>query len=150
METLHITDESELGGIAIIALGKLAAITSTGKTPVLALSGDLGAGKTTFIQFLAKELHIEEIVTSPTYVIMKRYEVQDDSVEIFKELVHLDVYRIEDQDEMRVLRFKEVFQEKDSVICIEWAEKIKELLPEHTLYMHIESTNEQSRTITFS
>jgi tRNA threonylcarbamoyladenosine biosynthesis protein TsaE len=150
METLHITNENELGGVAIIILGKLAIIASQGKTPVLAISGDLGAGKTTFMQQFAKELHIEEIVTSPTYVIMKRYEVPEDSVEIFKTLTHLDVYRIESIDEMRVLRFAELLQEPDAVICIEWAEKIKELLPEHTLYMEIQSTGEQSRTITFS
>jgi tRNA A37 threonylcarbamoyladenosine biosynthesis protein TsaE len=81
---------------------------------------------------------------------MKQYEVQDDSFEIFKELVHLDVYRIEDLDEMRVLRFTQLLEQKDILICIEWAEKIKPLLPAHTLYMHIESTGEQSRTITFS
>ncbi len=150
METLHITHERELEGVAIIVHGMFAAIFKQGKTPVLALSGDLGAGKTTFMQFFAKELHIEEIVTSPTYVIMRRYEVPEDAVEIFKELVHLDVYRIEDLDEMRVLCFTQLLEQKNIVICIEWAEKIKPLLPEHTLYMHIESTGEQSRTITFS
>ncbi len=150
METLHITDERELEGIAIIALGKLAAIALQGKTPVLAITGDLGAGKTTFMQKFAKELHIEDTVTSPTYVIMKRYEVHDDTIEMFKTLIHLDVYRIESIDEMRVLRFEELLQEQGAVVCIEWAEKIKELLPEHTLYMEIVSTGEQSRTITFS
>lgn len=150
METLHITDESELEGIAIIALGKLVTVAHQGKTPVLALEGNLGAGKTTFMQKFAKELHIEDTVTSPTYVIMKRYEVQDDTIEIFKTLIHLDVYRIESIDEMRVLRFGELLQEQGAVVCIEWADKIKELLPEHTLYMEIQSTGEQSRTITFS
>lgn len=150
METLRITSENELEGIAIIALGMLALISNEGKTPVLALSGDLGAGKTTFMQFFARELHIEEVVTSPTYVIMKKYDVDTSAVEIFSSLIHMDVYRIEDQDEMRVLHFNELLCEKDTVICIEWAEKIIELLPAHTIYMKIESTGEQSRTITFS
>lgn len=150
METLHIAHENDLEGVAIIVLGKLVTILSQGKTPVLALSGDLGAGKTTFMQVFAKQLHIEEIVTSPTYVIMKKYDVEEGAIEIFKSLIHLDVYRIEALDEMRVLRLNELLTEPYAVICIEWAEKIKELLPNHTIYMQIESTGEQSRTITFS
>lgn len=150
METLHITHESELENVAVMVLRKLATIFSQGKTPVLALSGDLGAGKTTFMQFFAKQLHIEEVVTSPTYVIMKKYDIDEGSTEVFSSLIHMDVYRIEDLDEMRVLRFNELLAEPAAVICIEWAEKIKPLLPDHTLYMHIESTGEQSRTITFS
>ena len=150
METLHIHSVEELDGVAIIALGKLRTIFNEGRTPVLAISGDLGAGKTTFMQRFAKQLHITESVISPTYVIMKRYDVPEDSIEVFKTLVHMDVYRIDAVSEMVPLRFDEVLAEEGSVVCIEWAEKIKELLPVHTIFMNIESTEENSREITFS
>jgi tRNA threonylcarbamoyladenosine biosynthesis protein TsaE len=150
MQTFHITSEDELKGIAVIVLGAVVKAMADSQASVLAISGDLGAGKTTFMQVLAKELHIKEPVISPTYVIMKRYEVSEDDVEIFKTLVHIDAYRIEDIDEMRVLRFEEVLAEKDTIICIEWAEKIEELLPAHTVHhMNIEIKGE-SRVITIS
>ena len=150
METLHITGVQELEGVAIIALGKLVQVHTSGETPVLALSGDLGAGKTTFMQALSQQLHITEPVISPTYVIMKRYQIPEEAAEIFNTLVHIDAYRIEDIDEMRVLGFQEVLHEPKTVVCIEWAEKIQKLLPAHTVYMSIEITGEESREITFS
>jgi tRNA threonylcarbamoyladenosine biosynthesis protein TsaE len=150
METLHIETVEELDGVAIIALGKLCTIYNEGKTPVLAISGDLGAGKTTFMQAFAKQMHIVEPVISPTYVIMKRYGVPEEAVEVFKTLVHMDVYRIDDVAEMGPLHFNEILTANDTVVCIEWAEKIKELLPPHTIFMNIESTGENSREIMFS
>ena len=86
METLHISHVEELDAVAIIALGKLARVHVTGQTPVLALSGDLGAGKTTFMQAFARQLHISESVISPTYVIMKRYKIAEEETEIFSTL----------------------------------------------------------------
>lgn len=150
METLHIERIEELGAVAITALRKLRTIFTEGKTPVLAISGDLGAGKTTFVQELARQLHVTELVVSPTYVIMKKYHVDEESVEVFSTLIHMDVYRVEDVDEMRVLRFEEVLREQGAVVCIEWAEKIKALLPLHTIYMDIRITGEHTREIVFS
>jgi len=102
---------------------------------VLALYGDLGAGKTTFVQTLGRGLGIEETITSPTFVIMKLYETEGQ--EIIKELVHIDAYRIELVDEMRVLGFAELLQRKGTIICIEWADKISELLPPHTFHLNL-------------
>jgi tRNA threonylcarbamoyladenosine biosynthesis protein TsaE len=147
METLHIESETDLESVTLVALRLLSDSKIENQASVLALTGDLGAGKTAFTKTLAKVLGVTDVVTSPTFVIMKQY--QTDGTALFDELVHIDAYKIEDCDEMRPLRFSEVLQRKDSVVCIEWAEKIKPLLPEHTLYMHIKSTGEQSRTITF-
>ena len=99
---------------------------------VLALHGDLGAGKTTFMQILAQELGIEEAITSPTFVVMKKYPANSGG---FSELVHIDAYRIEDIDEMRPLKFDEELTQKGSIIGIEWAEKVAALLPPHTLHL---------------
>ena len=110
---------------------------------VLALSGDLGAGKTTFVQTLAKRLDIRETVTSPTFVIMKQYG----ALGSFEKLVHIDAYRIESVDEMPVLGFEEILEEKGTIICIEWAERIKELLPNNTMYLKFSFENDE-RTLT--
>lgn len=110
---------------------------------ILALHGDLGAGKTTFIQKLAKTLGVTETVTSPTFVIMKSYELLDQA---WEELIHIDAYRIEEVDEMRPLGFDTIIYEKGNIVCIEWAEKIAELLPAHTLHLTIEIDGE-SRNI---
>ena len=93
---------------------------------VLAISGGLGAGKTTFVQHLAKLLGVSQVVTSPTFTIMKGYEV---SVPPFEHLVHMDAYRIEDLEELRPLRLKEILKSPKTLVCIEWAERIAPVLP---------------------
>lgn len=104
---------------------------------VVALSGDLGAGKTTFTQALARELGVMETVVSPTFVVMKIYETGGGrgakKAEPFSRLIHLDAYRVEDLDEMRVLRFPELVAQNNTIICIEWPEKIADLIPSDAL-----------------
>ncbi len=151
METLHIEDEQGLVDVAKHVLMLLEKSRVENSASVLALSGTLGAGKTTFMQKLAATLCVADVVNSPTYVIMKKYECGDDGASPFTNLYHLDAYRIEDNDEMRVLGFEKILQELDALVCIEWGERIKELLPPHTLYMHIENgDSETARTITLS
>ena len=146
MEKLEIHNEAELSTITPTVLQSIIDKKPENCAAVLALHGDLGAGKTSFVKSLARELGVEDVVTSPTFVIMKLYDTQ---AEAFQTLVHIDAYRIEDIDEMRVLRFEEVLSQKDTIICIEWAEKIKELLPSHTVHMDIEIKGE-GRTFTIS
>lgn len=99
---------------------------------VLALHGDLGAGKTTFMQTLARELGVSDDVTSPTFVVMKQYDLIDQA---WESLVHMDAYRLESTDELGPLRFAELLEMPDTVIAIEWAEKIADALPPHTLHL---------------
>lgn len=113
---------------------------------VLALSGDLGAGKTTFMQALALAAGVSEMVTSPTFVIMKQYTLpQSDQF-----LVHIDAYRIESPDEMRVLGLPELLKDPRAVVCIEWAERIAELLPSDVLTLTFAVTASGERTLTIS
>lgn len=147
MEKLEITEEKELSALASKLLELLAEKKPEESAAVLALHGDLGAGKTSFVKALASVLGVTEVVTSPTFVIMKLYEAENTGT--FERLAHIDAYRIEDIDEMRVLRFEEVLAEKDTIICIEWAEKIEELLPAHTVHMNMEIKGE-SRVVTIS
>ena len=93
---------------------------------VLALSGDLGAGKTQLVKGIAKGLGIAETVTSPTFTILQSYETGR------LPLHHLDVYRIEDEEEMEEVCLWECMDTK-SVTVIEWAGRIADLLPKETV-----------------
>lgn len=93
---------------------------------VLALHGDLGAGKTTFTQALARALSVSEPVTSPTFVIMKGYKLDEQP---FTEIVHIDAYRLEHSDELRRLGFLNLLTQPRTLVLIEWAEKVRDLIP---------------------
>lgn len=98
-------------------------------TAYICLQGDLGAGKTTFTKSLAKALGIDEVVTSPTFQIMKLYETSDN-----RQLCHIDAYRLEGikQD----LGFEEIME--DSINVIEWYGYIEDMLPKQRLEIDIE------------
>lgn len=138
-----IIDVSELNQVAQKVL-EIAQSHKDDAAVVCALHGDLGAGKTTFTQTFARTLDIEEPVTSPTFVIMKNYELD---AQPFEKLVHIDAYRIEEIDEMRVLGFEALLAEKGSIMCIEWAENIAALLPSDTIHIRFEIEGE-GRSIT--
>lgn len=89
---------------------------------VLCMYGDLGAGKTAFVQGLAKGLGIDEPITSPTFTIVNEYYGS-------LPLYHFDVYRIADPDEMYEVGYEE-YVYGDGVSVIEWSELIEEILPE--------------------
>ncbi len=112
---------------------------------VVALSGDLGAGKTTFVQILARALGVSATVQSPTFVIMKSYETTDP---IFTQLFHMDAYRIDDLAELRPLRFAEMLATPRALFCIEWAEKIKPALPDRVISITIDIGEDERREIT--
>jgi tRNA threonylcarbamoyladenosine biosynthesis protein TsaE len=121
-----ITDQSELQVVAKRVIDDCTNSNSDGAA-VLALSGDLGAGKTTFVQTLARHLGVSEHVTSPTFVIMKRYSVPQG--QRFNTLVHIDAYRVESPEELAILGLERELSDPQNLVCIEWAEKIPRLLP---------------------
>jgi tRNA threonylcarbamoyladenosine biosynthesis protein TsaE len=130
--------------VAEMILNTLPAFNTTAS--VVALSGDLGAGKTTFVQFLARALGVTETVTSPTFTIMKGYEVAGDKK--FKHLIHMDAYRIEAEEELKPLRFAELVATPHSLFCIEWAERIATALPANLVQIQITHTKEEERVVT--
>jgi len=95
---------------------------------VVGLYGDLGAGKTTFMQFFGATLGVREKILSPTFVIEKIYPI---SKKDFDRLIHIDAYRIDDPTEMLTLGWNEIIQDPRNIICVEWADKIDNLFPEH-------------------
>ncbi|HUC88888.1 MAG TPA: tRNA (adenosine(37)-N6)-threonylcarbamoyltransferase complex ATPase subunit type 1 TsaE [Candidatus Paceibacterota bacterium] len=103
------------------------AIKSKSKTAtVIALHGELGAGKTTLTQEIARLLGIKENLISPTFVIMKKYAISKNKN--FKYLIHIDAYRLNSGKELLNLGWQELFEDKDNLIIVEWPEKVLECL----------------------
>ncbi len=125
MRTVKISNERET-----ISFGEALSKDVISGT-VIALTGELGTGKTTLTKAIAKGLGIREIVTSPTFNIIKEY--RSGRLPLF----HFDVYRIGDIGEMYELGFEEYFY-GDGVCVVEWADLIEELLPEDALRIHME------------
>lgn len=120
-------------------LGEQLAAILKGNQLIL-LDGDLGAGKTTFTKGLAKGLGIKETVSSPTFTIIKEYQAE-------RPLYHIDAYRLEYSEED--LGFDE-YIESDGITVIEWAQFIKEFLPDTFLNITIEYISETERNFRFS
>jgi len=99
---------------------------------VFGLTGDLGTGKTKFVKGLAKGLGVKENITSPTFVLMRTYRLKG-KIENF---VHIDCYRISSSDELLNFGLKEYIEEGKSIIAIEWAEKIKDILCIDTVWIN--------------
>lgn len=98
---------------------------------IIALRGALGSGKTTFVQGFARALGVKEKVQSPTFVLMKVYRLNQK----IKHLVHIDCYRLGSPKDLLHLGFKDLLKDKDAIILIEWAERVKNFLPRSTLWM---------------
>ncbi len=111
---------------------------------VLALNGDLGTGKTTFAQGLALGLGITDIVNSPTYVIMKIYPSPHKHI---KQLVHIDAYRLQSGTDLETIGVMEYFSQTNTIILIEWAQKIKSILPKSTVFIDFKTINSKQRLI---
>jgi len=128
-----------------------------GRGNVFGFSGDLGSGKTTFAKVVAEILGITEHVTSPTFVIEKKYPISAEVAEklniSFKTLIHIDAYRLENARELEVLNFLDDCVEGDplhtNLILIEWPERVMEILPKSTQIIRFSFVDESVRTIEF-
>src|SRR3989339_1458706 len=100
---------------------------------VIALSGELGAGKTTFVQGFAKGLGIKEKIISPTFVLIRQHQIPKTK----KVLYHIDLYRLENIESLKQLGIEEICSYSNNIILIEWADKIEKILPADTLKISI-------------
>jgi len=112
---------------------------------IIALYGELGAGKTIFVQGLAKGLGYEGKVFSPTFIFMRPYKLKG----IIKTLYHIDLFRLEGVPDLKNIGIEEFLSETDAVSVIEWAEKIEYLLPKNVIKIKIERKSETDRKITY-
>lgn len=110
---------------------------------VLALVGNLGAGKTVFVKGLAKALGVEENVTSPTFVLMKIYQTNHQQI---KRLVHVDCYRLDKAEDLEEIGLSDYLHNSENIVVIEWADRIASL-PKNTININIEYINSAERNI---
>jgi len=101
---------------------------------VVGLRGDLGAGKTTFFQAIAKHLGIKDKVISPTFVIMKKYPLKNKK---YNFLFHLDAYRLKNEKELLNLGWEEIVKNNKNLIFIEWPENVEKIIPSYSQFVHI-------------
>lgn len=107
--------------------------TKTGKSAlVFALQGELGSGKTTFVQALAKALGIKEKITSPTFLLIKTYQLKNLKL---KNFVHIDCYRLTLPKELEHLGFRKILRDKNTILIVEWADRVRKLLPRNTVWI---------------
>ena len=133
------------------SLGQRLASDTLAKKPaisavVLALKGDLGSGKTTFLQGFAKGLGIKEKILSPTFIVMKRFMIYDLR---FKNFYHIDCYRLKDEKDLEALGIKEIISNPENIIAIEWPEKLEDILPKNKNSIQFNYIDETTREITF-
>ena len=115
---------------------------------VIALSGDLGSGKTTFVQGFAKELGIKEIPKSPTFIIMQIFETRIKNYELgIRNLIHIDAYRLEHPKKLLHLGLKKILNDPHNIVIIEWAEKVKALLPKDAIWISFRHAGKDKRHI---
>jgi len=114
---------------------------------VVALKGDLGSGKTTFVQMVANAYGVKEQVTSPTFVIEKIYKLEGRP---FDRLIHIDAYRLESAHELEVLGWNEIVSDPKNLILIEWPERVPGALPEDGTTVAFTFIDEVTRDIDIS
>lgn len=102
---------------------------------ILALTGELGSGKTTFTQGFLRALGVKPKITSPTFVLIKNYKLKTKN---YKLAYHIDCYRIKKPKELLKLRLKELLNSPQNIVLIEWAEKIKRILPKNSIWLKFE------------
>jgi len=144
--------ESEILGSSP-RMPKASCVAKKNSALVLALEGDLGGVKTTFIQGLAKGLGVRETLTSPTFVIMKSYYIPHPSFPLLEKerglvaFYHLDCYRLKDENDLEALGIKEILADSKNIVAIEWAERVRKILFEDAVKIKFEVIDENTRDV---
>lgn len=121
---------------------------------IVALIGDLGAGKTTFTQGFAKSLGVKGRIVSPTFLILRAYSLPPSQYKIhnsrFEKFYHADCYRIHKSKDLKILGFKEIFKNPENIVLVEWADRIKKILPKDTIWLEFShGRKETERLVTY-
>jgi tRNA threonylcarbamoyladenosine biosynthesis protein TsaE len=111
---------------------------------VVALRGDLGAGKTAFSQAIGEMLGVKGIMQSPTFVIEKIYEIDFNG---FTHLIHIDAYRLDRKEELLHLGWQEIISRPENLILIEWPERVEEIIPVYAKKINFQFVDETTRDI---
>ncbi|MFW0871331.1 MAG: tRNA (adenosine(37)-N6)-threonylcarbamoyltransferase complex ATPase subunit type 1 TsaE [Patescibacteria group bacterium] len=139
--TIHSLEE--LTSFAPTLVKKLEKEKNPKSATILTLSGNLGAGKTTLTQAIARTLGIDQAVRSPTFIISKEYPLEN---QVWDKLVHIDAYRLDDEP-LEPLGFEEFFADPAKLIIIEWPEYLESILPPHCINISITIQNDDTRAL---
>ena len=144
----------------------LSKLKLSNKATVVGLYGDLGAGKTAFVQAVGRILGIKRKVNSPTYVIMKNYEISQKkaskdfrsralasscpqenflALSFYNKLIHIDTYRLKNEKELLHLGWEEIIESPENLIFIEWPERVIKAMPKKHHKIEISHTKEGHR-----
>ncbi len=115
------------------------------KAVIIGLKGDLGSGKTAFLQGFAKGLGIKQKILSPTFVLMKKFKIPGS-----RSFYHFDCYRIDKPRELLNFNFKKIISNPKNVIAIEWAERIAKVLPKKITWAEFIFVDKNKRKILFN
>ncbi|MDB4984494.1 MAG: hypothetical protein JWM20_673 [Patescibacteria group bacterium] len=159
--------ENQIGEVAaeLIAKARQAKLAAPDRATLITLSGNLGAGKTTLIKEIAKQLGVQNDLQSPTYVIYKKYPLglaeprplplkggdtaQDAQLPSWKYLIHGDMYRLESSAEIKNLGWDEMLSDSDNLVIIEWPEMIQDAVPKWAIKVSLAHVDESLRSIDF-
>jgi len=123
---------------------------------IVTLYGDLGSGKTTFVQGLARGFGIKKRIISPTFIIVRKYNLKSQIPKLkttsqnLKSFYHIDLYRIEGKKDLRGLGIEEIINNPQNIVVIEWAEKMQNLLPKKRWDVKFEDLGGSKRKITIN
>ena len=115
------------------------------KAFVVGLTGELGGGKTTFLQGFARGLGVKEKILSPTFVIIKRFRLDTKQ---FGNLYHIDCYRIQKPEELLDLGFKKIISNPQNIVVVEWANRIRKIMPKKAIWINFKFVDGKTRKIT--
>jgi len=142
-----MSEKVDFEGLEALAKGFVGATQPNNETAtVFGLKGDLGSGKTTFTKFVAEFLGVKEVVTSPTFVIEKIYDLTNQD---FDKLIHIDAYRLESAKELMSLNWGDILKDPKNLIIVEWPEKISEIMPSDTREIQFKFIDEDIREVDF-
>ena len=120
---------------------------------LITLSGELGAGKTAFVKAVARALGVEEVITSPTFVLEKIYLLSPElggRTSKFARLVHIDAYRLSKGSDLAPLGFDELMQNSENLILLEWPERVADALPGVARHISFKMLPDGSREISYA
>ncbi len=114
---------------------------------VVGLSGDLGSGKTTFVKYVARALGIKDEIVSPTFILAKYYSLSGAK---WKRMIHIDGYRLDDPEEIAVLKWEDMISDSSNLVFFEWPERISEKFPADARMLQFTFVDENTRNVSFS
>lgn len=113
---------------------------------VVCLYGDLGAGKTTLVQGIARGLGIKRQIVSPTFIIIRQYKIKIQKTKV-NYLWHIDLYRLQNIDEAKEIGIEEIVADPENITLIEWPEKIESILPKKRMEIKLQTVSEKERKL---